>query len=198
LVVNPGLRISNLSELLQLAKSKPGEITYASAGSGNMTHLGMEVFKGRAGIDIQHVPYRGANPAVTDVLAGHVPLMFVNPGAVEEYIKDGRLVGLAVTGEKRLGELPDVPTFAEAGVPLPELDFGTWFGLLAPVGTPKPILLQLNAAVIRAVQDPQIGVKMQSMGFQPEVGTPEAYTAMLKAQLEQWPPIVERAGVKVE
>src|SRR5688572_2062648 len=113
LVAHNGLGIARLSQLLELAKSRPGEITYASAGSGNMTHLGMEVFRAHAGIELQHVPYRGANPALTDVLAGHVPLMFINPGAVEEYVKNGRLIGIAVTGEKRLEGFPDVPTFVE-------------------------------------------------------------------------------------
>jgi tripartite-type tricarboxylate transporter receptor subunit TctC len=198
LVTHPGLGVQTLAELLQLLKSKPGEVTYASAGSGNMTHLGMEVFKSRAGVNITHVPYRGANPALTDVLAGHVPLMFVNPGAIEEYVRNRRLIAIAVTGEKRLNGLPGVPTFAEAGVPLPELNFGTWFGLLAPAGTPKAIISHINTAVIQAVEDTEIQAKMQPLGFQPEAGSSEGYAAMLKAQLEQWPPIVERAGIKIE
>jgi tripartite-type tricarboxylate transporter receptor subunit TctC len=198
LVANPSLGVKTLAELVALLKAKPGAVNYASAGSGNMTHLGVEIFKAKAGVDIMHVPYRGANPAVTDVLAGHASLLLVNPGAVEEHIKAGKLLGLAVTGEKRLASLPDVPTFAEGGVALPELDFGTWFGVLAPAGTPPALVATLNDAIVRALKAPEVEAKLRAIGFEPEPGTPEAYAAMLRAQLEQWPPIIEKAGIKVE
>jgi tripartite-type tricarboxylate transporter receptor subunit TctC len=197
LVVNPGLGVASVAELVALLKSQPGQFNYASAGSGNMTHLGMEIFKATTGTAINHVPYRGANPAITDVVAGHIPMMLISPGAVEQHIRDGKLRALAATGPKRLAALPDVPTFSEIGMPMPEVDFGTWFGILAPADTPADLVALLNKAVLQAVHDPDTLRRLTGAGFQPMTTTPDEYRAMLQAQIEKWQPVVDKAGIAI-
>ncbi len=198
LVVNPGLGVRTLAELIALLKSRPGQLNYASAGSGNMTHLGMEIFKLRSGTEIVHVPYKGAAPAVNDVLAGHVPMMIVSPGAIEAHVRAGRLVALAMTGTKRSDVLPEIPTFAELGYAMPEVDFGTWFGILAPAGTPDEVVAKLHGAVVHAIADPDTRRRLKGAGFEPVSNTPAEYRAMLQSQIEKWQPVIERAGIKMD
>src|SRR5262245_37248720 len=156
LVANPTLNVGNVDELVTLLKSRPGAFNYASAGSGNMTHLTMEFFKLKSGTEIMHVPYRGAGPALNDVLAGHAAMMVISTGPVEPHVKAGRLLAIAVTGSKRLHLLPDVLTFAEQGLPMPEADYGTMFGMLAPAATPRATIATLHQALTTVLTDPQM------------------------------------------
>jgi len=206
LVVNPSLNAANLTELIALLKSKPGALNYASAGSGNMTHLIMEFFKLKSGTDIIHVPYRGAGPALNDVLAGHAAMMVINPGPTEAHVKAGRLRALAVTGVKRSDLLPEVPTFAELGYPMPEVDYGTTFGMLAPAGTPPATIATLHKALTEVLADPQLRQRIKSMGFEATLTSSEQYADILRDQVETVPvrrpeaaslvgPLVDRAVV---
>jgi tripartite-type tricarboxylate transporter receptor subunit TctC len=197
LVVNPNLNVTNLNELIALLKSKPGALNYASAGSGNMTQLIMEFFKLKSGTDIVHVPYRGAGPALNDVVAGHAAMMVINPGPTEAHVKAGRLRGLAVTGVKRSDLLPEVPTFAELGYPMPEVDYGTTFGMLAPAGTPPATIATLHKALTEVLTDPQLRQRIKSMGFEATLTSPEQYADILRDQVEKWRPLIERAGISL-
>src|SRR6185436_5255054 len=197
LVVNPSLNAANLNELIALLKSKPGALNYASAGSGNMTHLIMEFFKLKSGTDIIHVPYRGAGPALNDVLAGHAAMMVINPGPTEAHVKAGRLRALAVTGVKRSDLLPEVPTFAEVGYPMPEVDYGTTFGMLAPAGTPPATIATLHKALMEVLAEPQLRQRIKSMGFEATLTSPEQYADILRDQVEKWRPLIERAGISL-
>ena len=197
LVVNPSLNVANLNELIALLKSKPGALNYASAGSGNMTQLIMEFFKLKSGTDIVHVPYRGAGPALNDVVAGHAAMMVINPGPTEAHVKAGRLRALAVTGVKRSDLLPEVPTFAELGYPMPEVDYGTTFGMLAPAGTPPATIATLHKALTEVLTDPQLRQRIKSMGFEATLTSPEHYADILRDQVEKWRPLIERAGISL-
>ena len=197
LVVNPSLNVANLNELIALLKSKPGALNYASAGSGNMTQLIMEFFKLKSGTDIVHVPYRGAGPALNDVVAGHAAMMVINPGPTEAHVKAGRLRALAVTGVKRSDLLPEVPTFAELGYAMPEIDYGTTFGMLAPAGTPPATIATLHKALTEVLADPQLRQRIKSMGFEATLTSPEQYADILRDQVEKWRPLIERAGISL-
>lgn len=195
LVVHPSLNVGNLRELVALLKSRPGAYNYASAGSGNMTHLIMEFFKLKSGTEVVHVPYRGASPAFNDVLAGHAAMMAINPGPTESHVKAGRLRALAVTGTRRNDVLPEIPTFTESGYPVPEVDDGTMFGILAPAGTPQPTLATLHKALTAVLTDPQMQARIKSMGFEAAPTTPKQYSDILRRQIENWQPLIERAGI---
>ena len=197
LVVNPSLNVANLNELIALLKSKPGALNYASAGSGNMTQLIVEFFKLKSGTDIVHVPYRGAGPALNDVVAGHAAMMVINPGPTEAHVKAGRLRALAVTGVKRSDLLPEVPTFAELGYAMPEVDYGTTFGMLAPAGTPPATIATLHKALTEVLADPQLRQRIKSMGFEATLTSPEQYADILRDQVEKWRPLIERAGISL-
>ncbi len=197
LVVNPSLNVANLNELIALLKSKPGALNYASAGSGNMTQLIMEFFKLKSGTDIVHVPYRGAGPALNDVVAGHAAMMVINPGPTEAHVKAGRLRALAVTGVKRSDLLPEVPTFAELGYAMPEIDYGTTFGMLAPAGTPPATIATLHKALTEVLADPQLRQRIKSMGFEATLTSSEQYADILRDQVEKWRPLIERAGISL-
>ena len=195
LVANPSLKAGNVKELVALWKDRPGTFTYASAGSGNMTHLIMEFFKQKSATDVMHVPYRGAGPALNDVLAGHAAMMVISTGPVEPHIKAGRLRAIAVTGSKRLLLLPEVPTFAEQGMPMPEADYGTIFGMLAPAGTPPATIDTLHKALTTVLTDPDMQHRIRSMGFEPSPTTPDQYAEIIRSQIEKWTPLIERAGI---
>ena len=197
LVVNPSLNVANLNELIALLKSKPGALNYASAGSGNMPQLIMEFFKLKSGTDIVHVPYRGAGPALNDVVAGHAAMMVINPGPTEAHVKAGRLRALAVTGVKRSDLLPEVPTFAELGYAMPEIDYGTTFGMLAPAGTPPATIATLHKALTEVLADPQLRQRIKSMGFEATLTSSEQYADILRDQVEKWRPLIERAGISL-
>ena len=192
LVVNPSIEAKTLGEFL--AKYKQQGVTFASSGPGTMLGLATEVFKQKSGIDVKVAVYRGGGPALADVIGGHVPAMFGTP-VVKQNLEKGDVRALAVTGPKRLDLLPDVPTFAEAGLPMPEVDAGAWFGLLAPAGTPKDVVALLNREFNAAVKDAEVQAALIKIGLIPHGTTPEEFADFIRAEIKRWPPIFGRAGI---
>ncbi len=196
LLAHPGAPMQMLQELVTQAKAQPGRFSYASGGNGASTHLAGELLKLVAGIDLVHVPYRGTGPATTDVVAGHVPLMFNGISAARPHVDSGRLRALAVTGTQRAAALPDVPTFAEAG--LPDVTASTYWGALAPRGVPAPIVARLAEAFRFAVTHPDVQERLRALGFDPIGGLADAYAENLRTETTKWADVVRRAGVKLD
>lgn len=195
LLVHPSVPANSLADLLKLAREKPGALNCASSGVGTTAHLGCEMLRHYGKVDIVHVPYKGVAPALQDLLAGRVQMTFSVPTAVT-HVKSGALKALAVTGAKRLATLPDVPTVREAG--LADLEFSSWNGLHARVGTPAAIIAKINTDVAKVRAMPDIQQRMQDLGFTPEGGSPEDFGAFVKADIARWQRIVKDTGVKVE
>lgn len=195
-VVNPNVPAKTLAEFIALAKQKPGKLNFASAGKGNTSHLSGELFKARAGIDITHVPYRGNAPASQDLLAGHVEALFEAPAASLGNIRENRVRPLAVTSDHRLSSLPDVPTFAEAGVK--DMEVYTWFSLLLPTKTPADIVAKLNAAASKALDDAAIRGRLEDMSFEVVGGKPEVFGAFLTAERTKWEKVIKDAGITAD
>ncbi|WP_270933541.1 Bug family tripartite tricarboxylate transporter substrate binding protein [Falsiroseomonas oryzae] len=194
LVVNPALPVASVQELIALARREPGRLSFASAGNGSSQHLSGEMFKVMTGVDMLHVPYRGAAPAVADIVAGHIQLGFHNMPDVVTLVRSGQLRALAVTGERRAPVLPDVPTVAEAGVP--GYAAAVWFGVFAPAGTPRPIIDRLHAEISRALADPEIKGRLDALGNEVSGMGPDAFAAYVRAEVGRWGDIVRRAGVQ--
>ena len=195
-VVNNNFPAHSIKELIELAKAKPGEINYASAGNGTGQHLSMELFKMMTGINLAHVPYRGAAPAYSDVLSGQVPVFFDNLASALGQIKGGSVRALAVTGTKRSPLLPDVPTVEEAGVP--GYSFYTWFGLWTPKGTPQPIIDRLHSEIQKAQNDPGVKAKIAAAAGE-TLDMPLAdIKPFLKAEIAKWGEVVKKAGIQVQ
>ena len=196
LVVNPTVAASTLAELVALAKSRPGAINYATPGAGNTLHLATELLSTKTGIKLTHVPYKGAPPAVTDLLGGQVQMMISPPTNVVEYVKSGRLRAIAISGPDRLPALPNVPTFAEAGVKEFEVKF--WTGLLAPAGTPTAIVNRIAGEVAKIVAQPDVGQALLARGMSPFTLSPEQFTALLDRGTLKYRQIIKDAGIKLE
>jgi tripartite-type tricarboxylate transporter receptor subunit TctC len=194
LVVNPSLGVSSVQELIALAKKKPGEINYASTGVGAAPHLAGELFNARAGIKTVHVPYQGSPQAVTDLLAGRVSMMFSPASAVLPHVKDGKLKALASAASKRPSAAPDLPTMAEAGVP--DFDTSIWFGLMAPVGTPRPIVDKLAAAVNEALKSDELKASYAAQGFDLLGGGPQEFARTIATDTARWEVAARAAGLK--
>jgi tripartite-type tricarboxylate transporter receptor subunit TctC len=195
LITNPALPFKSLDDLVKAARAQPGKLNCASSGVGTTAHLGCEMLNRVANVDIVHIPYKGAGPALVDLLGGRVEVTFSVPTVIEQ-VKSGQVRALAVTGAKRLPNLPDVPTVAEAG--FPDLAFGSWNGLHVPTGTPKPVVAKISAAVAKARDLPDIRQRMTELGFTPEGGTPEEFGDFVKRDLARWHKVVKDTGVKVE
>jgi tripartite-type tricarboxylate transporter receptor subunit TctC len=195
-VVYPEFPPKTLAELIALAKAKPGEISYASAGNGSTNHLAVELFKIKTGIDMLHVPYRGNPLAVVDVIAGRVPVFFDFVLTGLPHVREGKVRALAVTGAHRSQVLPDVPTVAEAGVP--GFEASTWFAVYAPAGTKPEIVEKLNAEILAVLALPKIRERLTSLGVDILAQGPEGLAALTKSDLEKWGPIVQKAGVKLD
>ncbi len=195
LLANRSLPVKSLDDLIKLARAKPGKINCASSGVGTTAHLGCEMLKKFANIDIVHVPYKGAGPALTDLMGGQVEIFFAVPTTAAQ-VKSGDVRALAVTGRKRLAVLPEVPTVLEAG--LPDLEFGSWNGVHVPAATPRPIIAKLNAEIGKTRNQPDIQQRMTDFGFTSEGGTPEDFGEFVKRDLAGWTRIVKETGVKVE
>ncbi len=196
LVVNPTLPVKTVGELIALAKSKPDSLSYASTGNGSSNHISMELFKSLAGVKMVHIPYKGSGPAVTDLLGGQVQVMFDNTPNVLPQVKAGKLRALGSSGTQRSALAPDVPTVSEAGVPGYEVM--VWFGLVAPAGTPREVVMKLNAEVTRILALPDVRERFLSQGVEPVGSTPEQFGEHIKAQMAKWARVVNDAGVKAE
>jgi tripartite-type tricarboxylate transporter receptor subunit TctC len=184
-----------VKELIDLAKAKPGELQYASAGNGTLNHLLGEMLKTTAGIDMVHIPYKGASASVTDVVAGRVPISFQSAPSAISFIKSGKLRVLAVANEKRVPTLPNVPTIGET---IPGYGATPWYGVLAPAGTPKPIIAQLHAGIVKALDSKDLQEKMAAQGAEVFKSSPEQFAALIKEGLPRWSKTVKASGAQVD
>jgi len=196
LVVNPAVPARSMAELIALAKANPGTLNFASSGHGLAAHLAGELFKTEAKIDIVHVPYKGAAPALQDVIAGHVQMMFATASSVVPHIKDGKVRALAVASLKRTAVLPDIPTIDELGIK--NFDATTWHGLVAPARTPQEVIATLNRALAAALADPAVKTSLADLGVDLIGGTPEEFAAYIKSEVPKWTAIIKASGAKVE
>ena len=196
LVIHPSLPPRNLKEFIAFAKARPGQINFASAGVGTSPHLSMELFLVLANLKMLHVPYKGSGPGVTDLLAGHVPVMMPNMLSAQPHIKSARLRALGVTGTKRAPGADDIPTIAEAGVP--GYEAVQWYGVLAPAGTPRDIIAKLHAGVVRALQNPDVRKRLMNDGAEPVGSSPAEFTDYLRAETGKWAKVIKAAGIKPE
>ena len=195
LVVNPGFPAKNVEELIDLLKANPGKYSYASSGNGTPSHLSGELFKSMAGVDIVHVPYKGAGPALVDVIGGHVPVMFDNLPPSLERIRAGKLRGLAVTTKERAPAIPELPAIAET---LPGYETYSWNAFFAPAGAPEPVIQRLHEAAVAAVKDPEVTAKLTDLSATPVGSTPERLAAHVEAELAKWAPIVKASGTRLD
>ena len=196
LLLHPSVPANNVRELIAYAKSKPGGHNYASSSVGGATHLTGELFKTAAGIELQHIPYKGAAPAMTDLLGGQVPMMIdVIPTALA-HVRSGRLKAIAVTSARRTTVMPEVPTVAESG--LPGFEAISWFGLYAPAATPKDTVNKLNADFNRVLQLPEVKEKLAAQGAEPIAMTPEQFASYLKVEIAKWAKAIKESGAKAE
>jgi tripartite-type tricarboxylate transporter receptor subunit TctC len=196
LVVHPSLPVRSVGELVALAKARPGQVDYASGGSGGSPHLATELFKKMAGINLIHVPYRGAGPALGDVLAGQVQVMFSSSASALPHIRAGRLRALGISSTKRSAVAPEIPTIAESGVP--GFEAVTIFGLVAPANTPRTIVELLNAAVNKAMRIPEVGESMKTLGADVAVSTPEGFGSVIESEIKRWGELVRALKLQVE
>ena len=196
LVVTPTLPAGNVRELIALFKASPGKYSYGSGGNGSSAHLSAELFKSMAGVDVVHVPYKGASPALTDVIAGRVVMFIGNLPPAMPHIKSGNVKALAVTTAQRSPLVPDIPTLAESG--LPGFETVAWFGLFAPAGTPKAIVDKLQAEVARIVREPEIRERIVALGGEPVGNKPEEFAAIVKGDVAKWKKVVKDANVRVD
>jgi tripartite-type tricarboxylate transporter receptor subunit TctC len=197
LIINPMLPAKTLTEFIAYANSKPGELAYGSAGNGSPQHLGAEMLKTAAGIDIRHVPYRGSVPAMLDVIAGHIPFMIVDLQPALQQIREGKVRVLGVTTPKRVAAAPDIPTLAEAG--LPGFELVAWQGVVAPAGLPRGIVDQLAAQIARLVADPATRDKLTTLSLEPLAGsTPDSFAAYVKSEVDRWAVVVKNSGAEAE
>jgi tripartite-type tricarboxylate transporter receptor subunit TctC len=196
LAVNPSIEAKNVGDFVKLAKAKPGALSIGHGGNGTAMHLSSQLLNSMAGTQIELVPYKGSSPAATDTMAGHVPASMLDIPSAVNFIQSNRLTALAVTSSKRVEALPDVPTFAEAG--LPGYESVGWFGVVAPAGTPAPIVAKLNAGIVEALQDPDIRQRALSAGAIPASTTPDGFGAMIRSEIAKWSKVIAEAGIKPE
>jgi len=196
LVVNPAVPVNSVQELIAYAKANPGKLNFASSGSGTSIHLSGELFKVMAGVQMTHIPYKGSAPALADLLGGQVQLMFDNLPPSLPQIKGGKLRALGVTSAARAPTLPDTPTIAESG--LPGFDASSWFGLLAPAGTPPAIIAKLNTEIAKWLASPEAREKLVAIGANIAGGTPEDFARHIQAETVKWAKVVKESGAKVD
>jgi tripartite-type tricarboxylate transporter receptor subunit TctC len=196
LVVHPDLAAANLKELIALAKSKPNSLSYASGGNGTTSHLCGEVLKFTAGIALLHVPYKGPAPAHQDLLSGRVPMMCDNLSNVLPHVRAGRLRAIALTAPKRHPQAADVPTAEEAG--LPGVDVGVWYGIVAPAGTPAPVVEKLNGEFVKALRTASVTERMEALGLSVLADSPDHFAQFIAAESAKWRKVVEASGARVD
>jgi len=196
LSVHPSIPVNTLQEFIAYAKARPGQLNYGSSGNGGGSHINGELFNRLAGVQIQHIPYKGAGPALTDTLGGQVQVSYNTPLAVASYINAGRLKPLAVTGPKRTLLLPQVPTFAEAG--LPAFQEKAWYGVFVAAGTPKPIVDKLAAELTKMLSSPAFRDKLEKQSIEPLLSTPEQFTAMMRTETAELSKLIKAANIKID
>jgi tripartite-type tricarboxylate transporter receptor subunit TctC len=194
IVAHPSLPARSVRDLIQFAKARPGQVTYGTGGTGTGGHLTVELFRITAGVDLLHVPYKGVGPALTDVLAGHISLMASSPISSQPHVKAGRLRGLAVTGRARSPALPQVPTMIESG--LANFESTTWFGILAPAGTPAAIVSRLNSEINNLLRQPEVRAQVGRLGADPAGNTPDEFAAHIKAEIAKWAKVIKAAKIE--
>lgn len=195
-VANPQFPASDIRAFIELVKKNPGKFSYASPGKGTPHHLAMELLKSRAGLDVPDVSYRGGAPATQDVLANQVPFMVLDASAAAPHLRAGKLKALAVISGERLGSLPDVPAIAEAGYQ--DLDVSAWQGVVVPAKTPRAVIDQLNAALVKAIALPETQSRLRETGMLPTSSTPEQYAARLKSEAAFWQPFIRTLGIQLD
>jgi tripartite-type tricarboxylate transporter receptor subunit TctC len=195
-VVSPGVPVKTIKELIALARSKPGEVTFASSGQGSVIHLATELFDSMAKIKMNHIPYKGTGPALTDTLAGQTNVFFSSTANAMPHVKAGKLRAIAVTTAKRIPALPDVPTVAESGVP--GYDVVLWHGLIGPKGLPRAVVDRINGEVTKSLKLKETAEQLQNDGVAPAGGTPEQFAAQIKKEIGVWKKVAADAGVKAE
>ena len=196
LVAHPSVPVKNVRELVAYAKANPNKVNYASAAVASLGHLAGELLNSSAGIHMQHVPYKGSGQAVIDLLAGQVQIMVSGMSSVMPHIKGGKLRPLAVTGAQRSPATPEVPTIAEAGYP--GFEASAWYSVMAPAGTPKPVVSRLNGEILRALKMPEVKDRLENVGFELVGSSPEACGAYIKSEIAKWAKVVKASGVKAE
>jgi tripartite-type tricarboxylate transporter receptor subunit TctC len=196
IVVHPAVAAKNIGEFVALAKASPGKINYSSAGHGSTGHLTGELFRSRAGIQIVHVSYKGGGQAVQDLLGGQIQMLVTALPTVEGHLKGGKLRALAFTSARRVPGAPEVPTMAESGYP--GLEILSWYGILAPAGTPPEVVRRLNAEINRVLQMPDVRERLIALGTEPTGGTPEQFTQVIRADTARWAKVVSDAGIRIE
>jgi tripartite-type tricarboxylate transporter receptor subunit TctC len=196
LVVNPSLPVNSVKDLIALARAKPGQINYASAGSGTPPHLAGELFKVMAKIDMVHVPYKGNAPAFTDVIGGQVSLIFPTMPSAMPFIRSGRLRPVAVTSARRSPAAPEIPTITESG--LPGYEAISWYGILAPARTPPQFVARLHEVLVSAIRAPDMQEKLAAQGLEPVGNTPQQFSAVIRSEIAKWAKVVQASGAKPE
>ncbi len=196
MVVNPSVPANNLQEFISLAKSRPGQINYGSSGSGTTNHLAGELLNLTAGIKMQHVPYKGGGPALADLLGGQVQMLITTVQSLLPHVRSGKLRAIAMTGSARSPALPQVPTFAEGGVP--GISMNSWFGILAPAGTARELIDRLSTEVARVLVLPDMKERLSNEGVEPFINSPEQFAALMKADLTRFATLIKAANIKID
>ena len=196
LLANAALPVQSVAELLKLAKAKPGQLNYGSAGTGSLTHLAMELFMEMSGVSLTHVPYKGTSPALADLVAGHVQVIFDAIPPTFQLIKSGRVKALAVATPTRFPSIPNVPTMAESG--LPEYSFSSWFAIMAPARVPAPIVTRINHELVRIIHEPQIKEQFIGLGVEPLGTSPEELGRHMRKEIELWRQVIQRHHIRAD
>lgn len=196
LLANPSLGVNSVKELIALAKAKPGELNYASSGIGGPSHMAMELFKSMARVEIRHIPYKGAAPAATDIIAGRVEMMFFTVSAALPHVASGRLKALAIASVRRSQLAPDIPTVAEAG--LPGFEATTWFGVMVPSGTSAPVVSKLHSAFVSALNTKEVRERLSAQGFDIVGSTPDEFDDYIRKEIPKWAKVVKASGAGAE
>jgi tripartite-type tricarboxylate transporter receptor subunit TctC len=196
LVANPNFPAKNVKEVIDMAKAKPGSVSYASVGNGSPGHLAGAMMATDAGVDMVHIPYRGGGPAITDVIAGQVPLLWVSIPAAAQFVKSGKVKALAVSTLKRSAVFPDVPTMSESGFKDFEVD--SWYAMFVPANTPKPIIERLNKAALKVLAQPEVKEKLLSQGAEAVGDTPNQLAEVVKKEIAKWKQVVKAAKIKID
>src|ERR1043166_990188 len=195
LAVSPSLPVKSVAELVAMAKTQPGKLSYASSGNGTSSHMAAELFKSLAAVDMVHIPYKGAAQALTDLIAGQPQLMFSSTLAFIPQVKAGKLRGLGVTSARRIAAIPDIPAIAES---VPGYELSPWYGVIAPAGTPKPIIARLHTAIVEVLALPDVQEIYQRQGAEPVHMRPEQFAVFLKSEMQKWTDLVKLTGARVD